>query len=210
MDNPQDIPNSSFGEFTTWLRRKLFLLVGGLGIFLMVLAVVINYIKGQPSKPGLETGQVFTDPVAQAKPKIDIEGAVIHPGIYEMANDSRIQEVLITAGGLAPKANRTYISQTINLAQKVYVGLKIYIPEINDDSNTTNMSNTTNTSNMTGLININTATEAQLDTLPGVGTVTAGKIIAGRPYQTMSQLVEKHIVGQSEYSKIKDLVTIGP
>lgn len=225
MDNPQDIPRNFPHEFTTWLRRKLYLLVGGLGIFLMVMAVVINYIKGQPSvageatsKSGLETGQVFTDPQISPKPKIDIEGAVIKPGIYEMANDSRIQDVLITAGGLAPKANRTYISQTINLAQKVYDGLKIYIPEEGDTSNVSNSvtqlsslpagkaGNTINGN----VINLNTATEAQLDTLPGVGTVTAGKIVAGRPYQTISQLVEKHIVGQSEYAKIKDLVTIGP
>ncbi len=203
MDNPQDIPRNFLHEFTTWLRRKLYLIIGGIGIFLMILALVINSIKTRPQ----EVKQVFTQPIISAKVKVDIEGAVVQPGIYEMANDSRIQDVLITAGGLAPKANRTYISQTINLAQKVYDGLKIYIPETGPeiDSNSSNLSNSTNLSN---LININTASEAQLDTLPGVGTVTARKIIAARPYQTISQLIEKHIVSQSVFSKIKDLISL--
>ncbi len=191
MDNLQ--------EFTTLLRRKLYIVVGGLGVFLMLVALIINYVK----KPPAANQAVFTQPGISQKVKVDIEGAVEQPGIYEMANDSRIQDVLITAGGMTPKANRTYVSQNINLAQKVYDGLKIYIPEIN--SNLTNLSNSPNLSN---LVNINTGTPSQLDTLPGIGEATAKKIIDGRPYQNISQLIEMHIVTQSVYTKIKDLISL--
>ena len=190
MDNLQ--------EFTTLLRRKLYIVVGGLGVFLMLVALIINYVK----KPPAASQAVFTQPGISQKVKVDIEGAVEQPGIYEVANDSRIQDVLITAGGMTPKANRIYISQNINLAQKVYDGMKIYIPEISDPSNLSNLSNLGN------LININTASLSQLDTLPGVGEATAKKIIAGRPYQNISQLVEKRIVTQSVYIKIKDLISL--
>ena len=191
MDNLQ--------EFTTLLRRKLYIVVGGLGVFLMLVALIINYVK----KPPAANQAVFTQPGISQKVKVDIEGAVEQPGIYEMENDSRIQDVLITAGGMTPKANRTYVSQNINLAQKVYDGLKIYIPEIN--SNLTNLSNSPNLSN---LVNINTGTPSQLDTLPGIGEATAKKIIDGRPYQNISQLIEMHIVTQSVYTKIKDLISL--
>ena len=191
MDNLQ--------EFTTLLRRKLYIVVGGLGVFLMLVALIINYVK----KPPAANQAVFTQPGISQKVKVDIEGAVEQPGIYEMANDSRIQDVLITAGGMTPKANRTYVSQNINLAQKVYDGLKIYIPEIS--SNLTNLSNSSNLSN---LVNINTGTPSQLDTLPGIGEATAKKIIDGRPYQNISQLIEMHIVTQSVYTKIKDLISL--
>lgn len=199
MGNPQDIPTNFLQQFTTLLRRKLYIVVGSMGVFLMIIALAINYIKTPPP----EQKSVFTQPGIAQKVKVDIEGAVEQPGIYEMTNDSRIQDVLITAGGMTPKANRTYVSQNINLAQKVYDGLKIYIPEING-----NLTNPSNLSNLSNLVNINTGTSSQLDTLPGVGEATATKIINGRPYQNISQLVEMHIVSQSVFTKIKDLISL--
>ena len=55
-------------------------------------------------------------------------------------------------------------------------------------------------------VNINSATGAQLEELPGVGVVTAGKIIAGRPYTAVEELLVKKIVGRSVYEKISPLV----
>lgn len=57
------------------------------------------------------------------------------------------------------------------------------------------------------LININTATERELDTLPGVGSVTAAKIIASRPYSVPEDLLNKKVVGKSTYEKIKHLIS---
>ena len=59
-----------------------------------------------------------------------------------------------------------------------------------------------------GLININTATQTELEALPGVGPVTAGKIIDGRPYQTLEELKTKKAVGNALFEKIKDKLTV--
>ena len=202
MDNPQDIHTINFTELTTWLRRKMYVVIGSLGVFLMLLALFLNYVKSTPQDTSLENGTVFTQPQQNLKAKIDLEGAVERPGVYEMTNDSRIQDVLITAGGLTAKASRTYVSQNINLAQRVYDGQKIFIPEENLDNKQSNLSNQSN------LVSLNTATEAQLDSLPGIGQVTAQKIISNRPYQSISQLIENKIVSQSVYLKIKDLISL--
>ena len=60
----------------------------------------------------------------------------------------------------------------------------------------------------TGLININSASQTELEALPGVGPVTAGKIIDGRPYQTLEELKSKKAVGNALFEKIKDKLTI--
>ncbi len=185
------------------LSHLATLVMGGAGVVLLLSALGIEYIKSNQKISGNTFTATESANFSRQIIKVDIEGAVQKPGIYEIPNDSRIQDVLITAGGLIAKADRMTISRTINLAQRLYDGQKIYIPFENEVSNTVTQlpSNSTN-------ININTATEAQLDTLSGVGPVTAGKIIAGRPYQSTSELITKHLVGQSVYDKIKDTITV--
>lgn len=59
-----------------------------------------------------------------------------------------------------------------------------------------------------GTININQASESELDALPGIGPVTAQKIISNRPYQSVEDLLNKKAVGASEFAKIKDQMSV--
>lgn len=187
-------------KFLVWSQLKQFttpiLLV--IGLTLITLALVLNYFITRQNTSIEKSSNI----VVKKNIKIDIEGAVEQPGVYEVPNDSRIQDVLITAGGITAKANRKYLSENINLSQKIYDGQKIFIPDLETNPNLTNSSNWSN------LVKINTATEQELDTLPGIGLITARKIIAGRPYQSISELVEKHLVNQTTFNKIKEKISL--
>lgn len=182
---------SQFKQFTTPVLLAI-------GLVLITLALFLNYFISKQSV----SVEKSRDTIVKKIIKVDIEGAVERPGVYEVTNDSRIQDVLITAGGMTAKANRKYISENINLSQRVYDGQKIFIPETNPlrlDRIEASLSN---------LISINTATEQELDILPGIGLVTARKIISGRPYQNISELVEKHLINQTTFNKIKDKISL--
>lgn len=146
---------------------------------------------------------------------VDVEGAVEKPGVYKLDGDSRVQDALIAAGGLSSSADRQKVSQNVNLAAPLTDSAKLYIPFAGEQTMTS--SGGTDSSSGIGnavlgtstkMVNINTASESELDALSGVGPVTAQKIISNRPYQKIDELVSKKAVGASVFSKIKDQVSV--
>lgn len=140
---------------------------------------------------------------------LDIAGAVLKPGVYKLPAGSRLSDAVAQAGGFAPNADAEYISKSINLAQKVSDGAKIYIPKKGEAVQSFSSQNSgALSSSIGGKININTASQSQLESLPGIGPVTAGKIIAARPYQGVDELLVKKIVGQKTFEKIKGDISV--
>lgn len=137
---------------------------------------------------------------------VDIEGAVVKPGVYTLASGSRIQNLLIAAGGLSLQADREWVAKSLNLAAKLSDGAKVYIPEVGSQKSQVSVGTQQVTSS--GLININTASEGELDTLPGVGPVIAQKIIQGRPYGSVEELVAKKILSNKVFLQVKEKVTV--
>lgn len=144
---------------------------------------------------------------------VDIEGAVIKPGMYSLAIGSRIRDALVSAGGLSAFADRVWVEKNLNLAAKLSDGAKIYIPRAGEAQNTA--TNLTQTGIPQGgvvgsetLINVNSATGAELDTLPGIGPVTAEKIINNRPYSSVDELLSRKVVTDKVFSQIKDKITV--
>jgi len=133
--------------------------------------------------------------------KIDIAGAVNKPGIYSLSNGSRIGDAVEKASGFSAEADSAWIAQNLNLAAKLTDGQKIYIPRAGEAVSGTA------TSSVSGKININNASSEQLDTLPGIGPVTAQKIISGRPYSSIQELLSKKAVGVATFEKIKDKIS---
>lgn len=139
---------------------------------------------------------------------VDIAGAVVKPGLYRLAQGSRLADLLRASGGLAPGVDRAYFERTFNLAHLMTDQEKVYIPlEGGVTLGTETMGSTVSHTTSSG-ININTATAVQLDTLPGVGPVTSNKIIDGRPYSSLDELVSKKIISKSVFEKIKELISI--
>lgn len=135
-----------------------------------------------------------------AKLVVDVSGEVTKPGVYQLPMGSRVEDVLQVAGGETGDADTDYIEKYLNRAAKVSDGQKLYIPAKSVQESASSVQN--------NRININSASQAELEGLPGIGPVTAGKIVAGRPYQNISELVGRKIVGQKVYDQIKDQVSV--
>ncbi|MDZ4227777.1 MAG: ComEA family DNA-binding protein [Candidatus Levybacteria bacterium] len=141
---------------------------------------------------------------------VDVEGAVVKPGVYKLPQESRIQDGLVAAGGLSAQADREYISKNLNLAIKLTDGAKVFIPFIGEAVRGASVPNAASSVGVTsGLININRASEQELiDGLDGVGIKTAQKIIAGRPHNSADELLSKKIVGAKVFEQIKDKISV--
>jgi len=140
---------------------------------------------------------------------VDVEGAVLKPGVHYVSSDSRVQDALIAAGGLSSDADRDWVTKNLNLAVKVTDGAKIYIPRIGEtEAESIKGIKSIKGVNVEDQVNINTASEQALDSLPGVGPVTAQKIINGRPYSSIDELLSKKIVGSKVFEQIKEKITV--
>ena len=136
---------------------------------------------------------------------VDVEGAVVKPGVYALQTNARIRDGLIAASGLSSNANREWVAKNLNLAAKLVDGAKIYVPALGQE--TKGSSAVQQVQDSLGVININTASTAELDNLAGIGLVTAQKIIDNRPYNDINDLLNKKIVAKSVFEKIKDKIT---
>lgn len=149
---------------------------------------------------------------ASADILVDVSGEVKNPGVYTLPASARVQDALRAAGGLSSDADYTFVAKTVNLASAIRDGMKIYIPREGEVSTTVGVVSDSSTGvgleAASGLVNINSASQSDLEGLSGIGPVTAGKIIAGRPYGSIDDLVNKKVVGQSVFSKIKDQISL--
>ena len=136
---------------------------------------------------------------------IDVEGAVMVPGVYELAEGSRIKDVLVAAGGLAENADRTFCEKNINMAEEIKDGQKIYIPP-RGDTNTEKGYSEANVQDKK--FSINTASITDLDTLWGIGPAKAESIVKNRPYQNLEELVIKGVISKSVLERNIDLLTV--
>ncbi len=174
--------------------------LGSVGLLLILFGLFQSLSRSNQSPLVFEEGEVE----AKEELTVDVEGAVINPGVYKLSSKSRIVDALAASGGLSEDADRDFVEKNVNLAQKVSDGLKIYIPRLGEQV----LSKSSLNSDTTGpVLNINTAGSSELESLPGIGPVTASKIIDNRPYGQIDDLLTKKIIGQATYDKIKDKIS---
>ncbi len=151
---------------------------------------------------------------AVLKPVVYICGEVHTPGLYTCEPDTRIADVVVMAGGLTPEADDT----CVNMAAKVSDAQQIVITRKGEqtdagaaglDSSSGAASGNTQAS---GLVNINTADEAALKTLPGIGEQKAKAIITyrqnGGTFSKPEDIMNVSGIKDGAFSKIKDLITV--
>lgn len=150
---------------------------------------------------------------------VDISGAVQRPGLYKVEPTLRVGELVSIAGGFSTNASAIWISRNLNLAQEISNAQKFYIPfewdTHTEESYTviplksSSTGTSTGTSETTGgtAINVNTASIEDLDELPGIGPVSAQKIVDNRSYLDLEEFKEKSGLGESTVEKIEDLIS---
>ena len=205
-------------------------------IILVVIAYYYFYLRDRTeeiSNQDLEVNNTQENNQTNETIVVHVSGAVNIEGIVELASGSRIANAIEKAGGIKENADMT----DINLAYPLEDGMKIHIPtkeetEANKNNentpaesyvtaasggvnskeatNSTQSSSTSDTSSKK--VNINTATQEELDTLPGIGPSIASKIIDYREqngkFNSIEEIKEVSGIGEAKYEKIKDSITI--
>ena len=181
----------------TWVD---WLLVGLLGAGLIYLSLFSLALWQRPkqSVEYLAAGDGSDQNGNNVEVWVDISGAVVSPGVYQLVNGDRIKDALVAAGGLTGLADRDFVATTINLAAKVADGDKIYIPAAGGEV----------AGAATGRVNLNKATTNELMSLDGIGTARAQAIIDSRPYAAVADLVAKKVISQAIFEKIKDKIAV--
>jgi competence protein ComEA len=139
---------------------------------------------------------------------VHVAGRVRRPGLVRLPAGSRVQDAIRAAGGATPGADL----DAVNLARKLTDGEQLRVPAPGDPVPPPTPGAPAGPGGPAAPLDLNTATVEQLDTLPGVGEVTAGRIVAYRsahPFTTVDELLEVPGIGQRRYDQLKDLVTVG-
>ncbi len=138
-------------------------------------------------------------------------GAVKKEGVIKIKENSRIIDAIEEAGGLTKDADL----KKVNLAYSITDGQKIYIPSINDKDEFEIVSNGINegeVANEKGMVNINTATQTQLEELSGIGPSTASSIISYRQengkFKSIDEIKNVSGIGEAKYNKIKNYICV--
>ncbi len=186
----------------TWWLLAVGIIGGLLGSGLIYLT------SSQPRGEGI----TLLPPPTSAPIVVHIVGAVLEPGVYSLPIKSRQQDAIEAAGGFLPNAN----PQALNLAAPLQDGDRIVVPTIPSDTPTpaTNSSKSTivELPSSNTLININTASQADLENLPGIGPVKAQTIIAYRESNGFFGLIEDIQkvpgIGPKTFENLKSLIAV--
>ncbi|HCM90903.1 MULTISPECIES: helix-hairpin-helix domain-containing protein [Vagococcus] len=205
-------------------QEKLVILLGVLIIVLLVVGAFL-FLKSDDSQSktvlefSKESNSVVTSESSSAiksdsKMYVDIKGAVVKPGMYEVTPEMRILNVIELSGGLLKEAD----DKQINFSQRIEDQMVIYIPkegeEIAELQNTVavNGTNDKSTKSEEGKINLNQASKEELMTLNGIGEKKAEKIIEHREengsFESIEDLKKVNGFGEKTFESLRESITI--
>jgi competence protein ComEA len=132
---------------------------------------------------------------------VDVAGAVAHPGVYRLAAGARIADALAAAGGATEDADPA----ALNKAAPVRDGQRVYLPRPGETVPAGSAG-----SDAQLKIDLNHATAAELEALPGIGPTIAARIVrsrGGHPFTRIEELQTRGLVTARVFADLKDLVT---
>lgn len=214
-----------------------------IGIFLVVMILigggVLALLSARPNPPEIhkieepssdQVGEATASAapsVTQQKIKVDVAGAVLNPGVYELSENARIEDALSAAGGLSDEVDQDWVSKNLNLAAKLSDGGKLYIPKVGEttppssagavsgagSSDVSSASNPPLAGGGCSRVNINTASAATLaECLSGIGEKRAQNIISYREshggFKSIEEIKNVTNIAEGIFSQIKDQITV--
>lgn len=189
--------------FWEYRFQILFSLLG-----FLLLGIGVFFFKSQESR---SSGIEILNEEEAREVVVEVAGAVISPGVYQLETGARIEDALIAAGGFSEDADRIWTEKMINRAALVTDGQKIYIPNENQsDPVSASFLGTSDSisESQDALININNSTQKELESLWGIGPTYAQNIIEHRPYSSVEELLSKKIIKSNVYERNKDKLTV--
>lgn len=183
---------------------KKYGMIGGV-VILMIVSVFIN------SNGDTVEEISYSVPIEQKEVDnyiyVDVKGYVVQPGVYKLKVGSRLFQVIENAGGFLEEADTKNVNLSILLSDQMMV----YIPSINDTQKE-DASDSIPIEIDDGLININTANQGELETLPGIGPSTALSIIEYRSingsFREIEEIMNVSGIGESTFETIRYLIKV--
>lgn len=172
-----------------------------------------------PAAPGAAAGSTST---SAGEVVVQIAGAVVQPGVYRLAAGARVADLIAAAGGVTAAAD----PGSVLLAAPVADGARVYVPEVGESPPPSPSPPTVpgggagggaaggagGAGGVSAPLDLNAATEAELDDLPGVGPATATAIVAHRqqsgPFSSVDQLLDVRGIGPAKLEAIRALVRV--
>ncbi len=189
----------------TWLWLALGVLFGLLSAGVILLA----------SSPPRGAPIVLLPPPKPSPMQIHVAGAVRHPGVYLMPQESRVGDAIEAAGGFSDDANY----DGVNLAAFLEDGSQLLVPVLGQTTNSSDVvisppdSYQSEEQKSFTIVDINTASQTELETLPHIGPVTALKIIAYREefgkFTAVEEIKKVSGIGEATFEKIAAYITVG-
>jgi competence protein ComEA len=182
----------------SWWWVLGFGMLGGL-----LSAGIILLVSSQPRGSAVQL-----QPAPTAAPiLVHVSGSVLKPGVYALPRSSRVQDAIQAAGGLLLEAD----DQIMNLAAPLKDGERIRVPSQRPTAAALVPGSAT-LSPGSGLININWATQAELEGLPGIGPEMAKRILDYRdqngPFESIEAIQQVSGIGPATYARLQDQITV--
>ena len=208
------------------LKNKMLLKIICIILIILIVLLIYTYENKKEIENGDDSGMVSeeinkgeideeykADKEKQNKIIIHITGEVKNKGIIELEEESRIIDAINKAGGVTENADL----DSVNLANKIEDGMKIRIPSknetmLNEELKNVNAESKLRNEGLTKKVNINKATQKELENLPGIGKEMASRIVEYRTkngkFSVVSDLKKVKGIGDSKFANIENYVTV--